>query len=149
MPGDINGSALSLMSDLVPVALDRVEVLRGAGSSIYGTHAIGGVVNMIPAVGSPGFHLNAGFDGGSLATYRERLEASGGGEHLGFELGVNRVDVRNGIDGDDAYGNTGFAGRLQFNPTPSITIAANLFGNICKRSRERQSVPTAGRFCHQ
>src|SRR4029079_18226654 len=59
--GDINGSALSLMSDLVPVSLDRVELLRGAGSPIYGTHAIGGVVNLIPASGSPGFHLNAGF----------------------------------------------------------------------------------------
>jgi vitamin B12 transporter len=128
--GDINGSALSLMSDLVPVALDRVEVLRGAGSSIYGSHAIGGVVNMISESGSSGFHLNAGFDGGGLATYRERLQASGGGERLGFELGVNRVDVRNGIDGDDAYGNTGFAGRLQFNPSPSITVVANLLGNI-------------------
>lgn len=128
--GDINGSALSLMTDLSPVALDRVEVLRGAGSSIYGTHAIGGVVNMLPAVGSAGFHLNAGFEGGSLATYRERIEASGGNELLGFNLGVNRVDVRNGIDGDDAYGNTAFAGRVQFNPAPSIMIAANLYGNI-------------------
>ena len=128
--GDINGSALSLMSDLVPIALDRIEILRGAGSSIYGTHAIGGVVNMIPEVGSSGFHMTAGFDGGSLATYRERLQASGGGERFGFELGVNRLDVRNGIDGDDEYGNTGFAGRLQFNPTPSISIAGNLFGNI-------------------
>ena len=128
--GDINGSALSLMSDLVPVALDRVEVLRGAGSSIYGTHAIGGVINMIPDVGSSGFHFNAGFDGGSLATYRERLEASGGGKLFGFEVGVNRLDVRDGIDGDDAYGNTGFAGRLQINPTPSITIAGNFYGNI-------------------
>lgn len=128
--GDINGSPLSLIADLTPVALDRVEVLRGAGSSIYGTHAIGGVINMIPDVGSDGFHLNAGFDGGSLGTYRERLEASSGGRHFGFEAGVNRLDVRDGIDGDDAYGNTGFAGRLQFNPTPSITIAGNLFGNI-------------------
>jgi vitamin B12 transporter len=128
--GDINGSALSLMSDLVPVALDRVEILRGAGSSIYGTHAIGGVVNMIPDVGSSGLHLSGGFDGGSLATYRERLNVSGGGRRYGFELGVNRLDVRNGIDGDDAYGNTGFAGRAQFNPTPSITIAGNLYGNI-------------------
>jgi len=128
--GDINGSAVSLITDLVPVALDRIEVLRGAGSSIYGTHAIGGVVNLIPANGSSGFHLDAGFDGGSLATYRERLQASGGGEHYGFNGGVNRVDVRNGIDGDDEYGNTGFAGRLQLNPTPSITISANLLGNI-------------------
>lgn len=128
--GDINGSALSLISDLVPVALDRVEVLRGAGSSIYGTHAIGGVVNMIPHAGSSGLHLSAGFDAGSLATYRERLQASGGNRLFGFEIGVNRLDVRDGIDGDDAYGNTGFAGRLHFNPTPSITIAGNFYGNI-------------------
>ena len=144
--GDINGSALSLMSDLVPVALDRVEVLRGAGSSLYGTHAIGGVINLIPASGSPGFHVDAGFDGGSLATYRERLQTSGGGERFGFELGVNRVDVRNGIDGDDAYGNTGFAGRLQFNPTPSITIAANLFGNIANGRVNDSPFPLSAAF---
>ncbi len=144
--GDINGSAVSLMADLVPVALDRVEVLRGAGSSIYGTHAIGGVVNLIPAVGSSGFHLDAGFDGGSLATYRERLQASGGGERYGFELGVNRVDVRNGIDGDDAYGNTGFAGRLQFNPTPSITISGNLLGNIANTRVNDNPFPLAAAF---
>jgi iron complex outermembrane receptor protein len=144
--GDINGSAVSLMSDLVPVALDRVEVLRGAGSSIYGTHAIGGVVNLIPAVGSSGFHLDAGFDGGSLATYRERLQASGGGERYGFELGVNRLDVRNGIDGDDAYGNTGFAGRLQINPTPSITISGNLLGNVANARVNDNPFPLPAAF---
>ena len=144
--GDINGSAVSLMTDFVPVALDRVEVLRGAGSSIYGTHAIGGVVNLIPAVGSSGFHLDAGFDGGSLATYRERLQASGGGERYGFELGVNRLDVRNGIDGDDAYGNTGFAGRLQFNPTPSITITGNFLGNIANARVNDNPFPLAAAF---
>jgi len=144
--GDINGSAVSLITDLVPVALDRIEVLRGAGSSIYGTHAIGGVVNLIPAVGSSGFHIDAGFDGGSLATYRERLQASGGSERFAFELGVNRLDVRNGIDGDDAYGNTGFAGRLQFNPTPSITISANLLGNIANARVNDNPFPLAAAF---
>ena len=57
--GDINGSAVSLLSDLVPVALDRVEILRGAGSSIYGTHAIGGVINLIPESGPTGLHFSA------------------------------------------------------------------------------------------
>jgi len=144
--GDINGSALSLFSDLVPIGLDRVEVLRGAGSSIYGTHAIGGVINLIPEIGSAGFHLNAGFEGGTLATYRERLQASGGGNRFGFNIGVNRLDVRNGIDGDDAYGNTGFAGRLQFNPLPSITIAANLYGNIANGRVNDDPFPLAGAF---
>lgn len=127
---DINGSALSLFPDLVPVGLDRVEILRGAGSSIYGTHAIGGVINLIPDAGSSGFHFSGGFEGGSLATYREHLQASGGSERFGFNLGVNRLDVRNGVDGDDAYGNTGFAGRAQFHPSQSITISGNLYGTI-------------------
>src|SRR5437588_3993145 len=38
---DINGSAVPLFADLVPSDLDRVEVLRGSASSIYGTNAIG------------------------------------------------------------------------------------------------------------
>ncbi|HSK64129.1 MAG TPA: TonB-dependent receptor, partial [Pyrinomonadaceae bacterium] len=128
--GDINGSALSLFSDLVPVAFDRVEILRGAGSSIYGTHAIGGVINMIPYAGSAGLHFSAGFEGGGLGIYRERLQAAGGGNDFGFNLGVSRLDVRNGIDGDDAYGNTGFTGRAQYNASPSITISGNLYGTI-------------------
>ena len=127
---DINGSALSLFADLMPVAIDRVEVLRGSGSSIYGTHAIGGVINLIPDLGSKGLHFVGGFEGGTLGTYRERLEANGGGERYGFNLGVNRVDVRNGIDGDDAYGNTSFASRFQFEPTQTISIAGNFYGNI-------------------
>jgi iron complex outermembrane receptor protein len=127
---DINGSALSLFPDLVPVALDRVEILRGAGSSIYGTHAIGGVINLIPDTGSSGFHFSGGFEGGGLATYREHLQASGGGEKFGFNFGINRLDVRNGIDGDDEYGNTGFVGRAQFNPTQSLTISGNVYGTI-------------------
>src|SRR6185369_17406992 len=93
-------------------------------------HAIGGVLNLIPEVGSDGFHVNAGFEGGGLGTFRERLQVSGGGKSFGYELGANRLDVRDGIDGDDQYGNTGFAGRVQFNPTQSITINANLFGNV-------------------
>ncbi|HEY9500442.1 MAG TPA: TonB-dependent receptor plug domain-containing protein, partial [Pyrinomonadaceae bacterium] len=42
--GDINGSALSLITDLAPIGEDRLEVLLGSGSSIYGTHAIGGAI---------------------------------------------------------------------------------------------------------
>ncbi len=58
------------------------------------------------------------------------MQASGGKNNFGFNLGVNRLDVRNGIDGDDAYGNTGFIGRAQYNATPSITITGNLYGTI-------------------
>src|SRR2546423_6584720 len=127
--GDINGSAVPLFADLVPSDLDRVEVLRGSGSSIYGTNAIGGVINLVPVTPSGDRHFEFGFDGGNLATFRERFKASSGlGKRAGFSLGLTRVDVRRGVDGNDEYGNTAGSGRFQFNPTRSTTLSANFYG---------------------
>ena len=63
---DPNGSAFVLMADLLPVDLDRVEVLRGSGSSIYGTNAIGGVINLVQSTGNGTPHFEAGWEGGSF-----------------------------------------------------------------------------------
>ncbi|HSE21772.1 MAG TPA: TonB-dependent receptor [Pyrinomonadaceae bacterium] len=128
--GDINGSALSLITDMAPLGDDRLELLLGSGSSIYGTHAIGGVINMIPEIPQPGVHVTAGFEGGGLATYRERLQLSGGSNKLGFETGVSRLDVRHGIDGDDQYGDTVMSGRVQYNPLQNINITGRFYGTI-------------------
>ena len=126
--GDINGSAASLMTDLVPVGLERIEILRGAGSSIYGTNAIGGVLNLVPGIPADGLHLEVGSEAGNLRTFRERIRVSSGHDRFGFSLGVNRLDVRRGVDGEDQYGNTAGSGRFQFHPTSSISIAANFYG---------------------
>ncbi len=129
--GDINGSAAPFFSDLLPVALDRIEILRGSGSSIYGTNAVGGVINLVPRTGSGEPRFEAGFEAGSLRLFRERLQGSGGvGKRAGFSFGLNRLDVRRGVDGEDQYGNSGGGGRVQFNATPSITLSANFYGTI-------------------
>jgi vitamin B12 transporter len=126
---DINGSALPFITDLTANDLDRVEILRGSGSSIYGTNAIGGVINLVPKTGAGERHFEVGFEGGSLKLFREHLQGSGGiGRHSGFSFGLSRLDVRRGIDGNDQYGNTSGAGRFQFAATPSIDIAANFYG---------------------
>ncbi|MFN2530472.1 MAG: TonB-dependent receptor domain-containing protein [Pyrinomonadaceae bacterium] len=127
---DINGSAVSLLADLVPADVEKVEVLRGSGSSIYGTNAIGGVINIIPVTGGGPFHLGLGGEGGSLAMFREFVEGSGGGERLGYSFGLSRFDVRKGIDGEDQYGNSGFSGRLVIAPSHSITIGSTFYGTI-------------------
>ena len=128
---DINGSAVSLITDLLPADLDRVEVLRGSGSSIYGTNAIGGVINLVLKTGGGDSHFEFGFDGGSLALFRERIKGSGSvGTRAGYSFGITRLDVRSGVDGNDEYGNTVGAGRWQFNPRPDITISANFYGTV-------------------
>jgi vitamin B12 transporter len=128
---DINGSATVVIPDLLPVDLDRVEILRGSGSSIYGTNAIGGVINLVPKTGTGKSHFEFGFDGGSLALFRERFRGAGGlGQRAGYSFALTRLDVRRGVDGQDEYGNTAGVGRFQFKVTPSITISANFYGTI-------------------
>jgi iron complex outermembrane receptor protein len=128
---DINGSAAAVIPDLLPTDLDRVEVLRGSGSSIYGTNAIGGVINLVPRAGTGDSHFEFGFDGGTLAVLRERIRGAGGiGERAGYSFGLTRLDVRHGVDGQDQYGNTVGVGRFQFNITPAVTISANFYGAI-------------------
>ena len=127
---DIGGSAASLTADLIPVAEDRIEVLRGAGSSIYGTNAIGGVINVVPESASPGVHFDFGAEGGGLLTFREHFKMSGGNDRAIFSVGVNRLDVRRGVDGNDQYGNTAGTGRFVFAPTNSTSVAVNLYGTI-------------------
>jgi len=128
---DINGSAVPFIADLLPANLDRVEVLRGSGSSIYGTNAIGGVINLIPASPGGDHHFEFGFDGGSLALTRERIQGSTSfGKQLGLTFGLSRVDVRHGVDGNDQYGDTAGSSRFQFQVTPSSTLSASFYGTI-------------------
>jgi iron complex outermembrane receptor protein len=128
---DINGSAVPLIADLLPVDLDRVEILRGSGSSIYGTNAIGGVINLIPKTGQGNPNFEFGFDGGNLGLFRERLRGSGGlGKNLGYSFGLTRLDVRRGVDGNDQYGNTAGATHWEFNASPTVTISGTFLGTI-------------------
>ena len=90
----IEGSALPLFADLAPADLDRVEVLRGSGSSIYGSNAIGGAINLVPATTGGDRHFEFGFDGGSLAQFRERVAVVRHRQTRWFQFGLTRVDVR-------------------------------------------------------
>ena len=142
---DLNGSAFPFITDLVANDLDRVEILRGSGSSIYGTNAIGGVINLVPKTGDGNHHFEAGFEGGSLALFRERLQGSGGiGSRAGFSFGLTRLDVRHGIDGNDQYGNTSGVARFQFQATPAIDIAANFYGTTSNAITNDNPQPLAG-----
>jgi vitamin B12 transporter len=61
----------------------RVEVLRGPGSGLYGSDAIGGVVNIITKAGEGPLAASASIEGGSFDTFNQMGEVSGsdGGFH--------------------------------------------------------------------
>ncbi|HEY0377062.1 MAG TPA: TonB-dependent receptor [Pyrinomonadaceae bacterium] len=144
---DINGSALPFITDILPADLDRVEILRGSGSSIYGTNAIGGVINLVPKAGAGEARFQVSAEGGSLGLARERVQGSGGiGRRAGYSFGLTRMDVRRGVDGDDQYGVTAAGARFQFDATPSIQLSANFYGTISNARTNSDPVALAPAF---
>ena len=63
------GNELPLDIDLI----DRVEIIRGPGSSLYGTNAIFGIINIITRKGGDLKGFEASGEAGSLYTYKGRL----------------------------------------------------------------------------
>ena len=61
--------------------ISRVEILKGNQSSVYGSGAIGGTVNITTKKGQPGRHKNSSFNVGSHATSNYSASYSGADEN--------------------------------------------------------------------
>ena len=125
----LNGDAASLLSDLIVTNPARVEVLRGSGSSLYGTNAIGGVVNIVTDEGGGPFRGSLFAEGGSLGFFRGRVQAAGGTENnrVAYSVGATHLNVARGIDTDDAARNTSAQGRVLFRLSPTTTVSARVY----------------------
>jgi iron complex outermembrane receptor protein len=124
------GDASGFIEDLLFSDSIRVEVMGGSGSSLYGTNAIGGVVNVITDEGGGRTRGSVLLEGGSLGTFRERVQLAGGFLHdrIDYSMGVADTDVTGGVGGDAPFRDLGTEGRVTFHLSPSIRLTARLFG---------------------
>jgi vitamin B12 transporter len=108
-------SGTSSLEFLAPEQIERIEVVRGARSALYGSDAIGGVIQIFTRQGDgTGLKPYARLAAGSDSTYQRSLGLSGGDERTRFHLGA-ALDETAGIDvtrdgfgangDDDAYRN--------------------------------------------
>jgi vitamin B12 transporter len=73
-------------ASLLAVGIERIEVLRGAQSALYGSDALGGVINIITKGGQPGFRFEGSAEGGSFAQRQVTALVSGGTERVNGAL---------------------------------------------------------------
>jgi iron complex outermembrane receptor protein len=125
------GDASSFLSTLNFVATDRVEVLRGSGSSLYGTNAVGGVVNVITDDGGSPTRGSLLLEGGSLGMFRGRAGVGGGAwnDRLRYSGRLLHLNVVNGVDGNDANRSTGGQGSTRFDLTPTMNLTGRLWAS--------------------
>lgn len=121
--------ASGLIEDLLFTDADRVEVLRGSGSSLYGTNAIGGVVNIITEQGGGRTRGSVLIEGGSLGMFRGRAQVSGGlsSDRIQYSFGAAQTDVTNGVGGDAPFRDASLQGRITFHLAPWLRLTARLY----------------------
>ena len=79
-------------SQLGTIDVDRVEVVRGAGSAIYGNHAMGGVINVISKSISPNLKGRVESEYGSMQTLREAGIVSYGAGSSGGQISTSYLE---------------------------------------------------------
>ncbi|MBU2676332.1 MAG: TonB-dependent receptor [Gammaproteobacteria bacterium] len=82
-PSTIGGAAIQ---NIAPEVIERIEIVKGARSALFGTDAIGGVINIITRRADKGY-IEGGLGAGSFASQSGHL--SGGDRSADGEFGIN------------------------------------------------------------
>jgi vitamin B12 transporter len=106
-------------SNLTTENIDRIEVLRGGGGTLYGSQAVGGVINIITKKGEGTPTISVSAEGGNGATHREVLSFSGSQGIVGFSGAVASIDTDGFRSFNDGYRNFSTNLRLDVTPIPA------------------------------
>lgn len=116
--------ATALLPSLAVLGVDRVEIRRGGGSTIYGSNGMGGVLHIVTrsefAPGALRFSVGLGEYGHAAVSG----EAGAGGPRGGVSAGFSRLAVSEGADGDDPFTNHTGVARAGFRLTDSLQVTA-------------------------
>ena len=113
-PGTIGGAAVQ---HIAPEMIERVEIVKGARSSLFGSDAIGGVINIITRDADESY-IDAGAGSGSFSTRSAHLSAGASTDSgkIGATVGWTETD--------------GFAPRVESDTRRGYeNLSLNLFGS--------------------
>lgn len=102
-------------ADFTTEDIDRIEVVRGPQSTIYGPRALAGVIQIFTkqGTGTPGVMLAA--EGGSYGTFREWSQSDGKVADFDYSVGASRLDTQNARPNNN-YRNTAAIADVGWSP---------------------------------
>ena len=118
--------------DIPLESIERIEVLRGPAAAVYGSDAIGGVIQIFTKKGEGKPTPYVGLGWGSRGTVKAKAGISGAEAGWDYALGVSHASSNGfnartsaGANPDaDGYRNNAFNGRLGYQITPNQRIEA-------------------------
>jgi len=128
-------------------SIDRIEILKGSQSSLYGNGAVGGTINIFTKKGKLGKHQNAAIRGGNNNTQDIFYSIDGADEKQNYYVGFNyySTDGISAMSNDtenDPYKNNSLTANYGYKISENNTIENSL---TLKDSYLKYDEPTAGR----
>lgn len=127
---DPSGDVEFDFAHLLAADIDRVEIIRGPQSALWGSDAIGGVINVITKKGKSGLQANGYLEAGSFNTYAGNAAVRGAGKNYryaasGSFLKTDGVNMSRFGSEKDGYKNGTINISGAVDPTDSLELSAN------------------------
>lgn len=116
--------------------IERIEILKGGNSTLYGSDAVAGVINIITKKGEGSLKAHVLATGGSYGTYKQVLGLNGslGSTRIGFNasnLNVNGFSTARPASNQENYEKDGFKQRsIGLNVQQAISLKFKLNANV-------------------
>ncbi len=112
---------------LLSHGVDRIEVLRGPQSALWGSQAVGGVINITTRAPVSGSLLYGEVQGGSLGTVRGGIGGGWAGQSVTVSgqisgLSSDGYDIAQAGGDRDGYDNVTGHGRVEWRASPALTL---------------------------
>ncbi|MCG2710463.1 MAG: TonB-dependent receptor, partial [Thermodesulfovibrionales bacterium] len=107
--------------------IERIEIVKGPQSTLYGSGAMAGVINIITKKGKGKPKIETSFEGGSFGTYKPSVTVSGGDKKIDYRI-TGTYFYTDGISAAkqgterDGYKNAALSGKLGFRPTEKLDV---------------------------
>ena len=107
--------------------IDRIEVLRGPQSTLYGSSAMGGVILLSTAHGCGTPTGSVAFGAGSFDSFGAAVSEAGGTANLGYSVSLGYSETDNDRP-NNHYERWSYATRVEYAPTSTTLIGATFRG---------------------
>lgn len=124
------GDASAFYSDMMIVDTDRIEFMRGSGSSLYGSHAMAGVINVQSNQGGGKPHGEILAEGGGLGLLRSVAKLGGGlaEDRFTYSGGFSHLNVRDGYRSASPHRNSSGQAFAQYRFAPNVSLSGRFWG---------------------
>jgi len=122
------------ISNIMKDSIEKIEILKGSQSSLYGSSAIGGTINIFTKKGKKGNHKEYAVSSGSNGTNSLNASFDGANNNQDFYIAINKFttdgissmnDAPN-INDDDSYKNQSIVGNYGYKINENINFRGSL-----------------------